>query len=231
MPEATVEMLTERIRALEQENRLLTQSAKQVPGLKRYLLEILDNTPAPIYMKDSDFRYIFINKQFEINAHISLKDIDGRLDSDIFPEQMAMLFRSQDEEVKRQNRSLEFEETVSLPDGEFTFITLKFPIHDAEGKILGVAGFCTDISERKKIEEEKLLLITKLQKTLDEVKTLRGIIPICAYCKNIRDDKGYWTQVEAYVTQHTGADFTHGYCPECMERHFPGVAAEPTDNQ
>ncbi len=230
MSEVTLEMLTERIRELEQENRLLAQSAKQLHGLKRYLLEIFDNTPAPIYMKDSDFRYILINKRFETSAHISWKDIDGKLDGDIFPEDVATLFRAQDEEVKRQNRPVEFEETVSLPDGEFTFITLKFPIHDAEGKILGVAGFCTDITERKKIEEENLKLINKLQKALDEVKTLRGMIPICAYCKNIRDDNGYWTQVEAYVSEHTEAAFTHGYCPECMKKHFPGIATELKDN-
>lgn len=157
MPETTVEMLTWRIRELEQENRLLKRSAKQLYGLKRYLLEIFDNTPAPIYMKDSDGRYVLINKRYEMVSHISLEEIIGKTDEDIFPEQIATLFRSQDEEVKRHNGSLDFVETILLPDGEFTFITLKFPIHDANGKILGVAGFCTDITDRKQNEVELAL--------------------------------------------------------------------------
>jgi GAF domain-containing protein len=61
---------------------------------------------------------------------------------------------------------------------------------------------------------------TQLAESLEHVKTLRGLLPICAWCKRIRDDQGYWKQVEAYFHAHTGADFTHGICPECMEKHM-----------
>lgn len=57
--------------------------------------------------------------------------------------------------------------------------------------------------------------VKELQKALDEVRTLSGLIPICAYCKKIRNDTGFWQQVEVYVRDHTAADFTHGICPEC----------------
>jgi len=60
---------------------------------------------------------------------------------------------------------------------------------------------------------------------LEHVKTLHGLLPICAWCKRIRDDRGYWSQVEAYIHQHTGADFTHGICPDCMEKQRPKKAA------
>jgi GAF domain-containing protein len=59
---------------------------------------------------------------------------------------------------------------------------------------------------------------TRMAEALENVKTLHGLLPICAWCKRIRDDKGYWSQVEAYVHEHTGADFTHGICPECLEK-------------
>jgi hypothetical protein len=62
--------------------------------------------------------------------------------------------------------------------------------------------------------------VYRLEKTLGEVKTLKGIVPICSFCKKIRDDKGYWDQVEVYVSQHTEADFSHGICPECMKKHY-----------
>nr|WP_320009488.1 hypothetical protein [uncultured Desulfobulbus sp.] len=63
--------------------------------------------------------------------------------------------------------------------------------------------------------------VERLQKALDEVKVLRGIIPICAYCKKIRDDEGYWDQVEVYIKKHSDADFSHGICPTCFQKHFP----------
>jgi Protein of unknown function (DUF3365) len=72
--------------------------------------------------------------------------------------------------------------------------------------------------EKKDAEQQDL--IKNLQRALTEIKTLRGIVPICSFCKKIRDDKGYWSQVEAYVSQHTDAKFSHGVCPECMEKHY-----------
>ena len=61
----------------------------------------------------------------------------------------------------------------------------------------------------------------RMADALDKIKTLHGLLPICAWCKRIRDDKGYWSQVEAYVHDHTGADFTHGICPDCFEKQRP----------
>ena len=72
----------------------------------------------------------------------------------------------------------------------------------------------SDITEMKKAQEA-------LQKALNEVRTLRGIVPICSNCKNIRDDQGYWRQVEVYVRDHTEAEFSHGICPECIKKLYP----------
>ena len=65
--------------------------------------------------------------------------------------------------------------------------------------------------------------VAVLEKALKEVKTLRGIVPICSFCKKIRNDKGYWDQVEVYVREHTEADFSHGICPACMKQHYPDL--------
>ncbi len=62
--------------------------------------------------------------------------------------------------------------------------------------------------------------IVKLEKALSEVDTLSGLLPICAWCKKIRDDKGYWKEVESYLGEHAGTEFTHGMCPECHERQL-----------
>lgn len=82
-------------------------------------------------------------------------------------------------------------------------------------------GFIADITERVEAEAEKARLVEELKLALSEVKTLSGLIPICASCKKIRDDKGYWNNLEQYIMDHTGADFTHGICPDCASRLYP----------
>jgi hypothetical protein len=65
--------------------------------------------------------------------------------------------------------------------------------------------------------------VAVLEKALKEVKTLRGIVPICSFCKKVRNDQGYWDQVEVYVKEHTEADFSHSICPSCVRRHYPDL--------
>ncbi len=81
-----------------------------------------------------------------------------------------------------------------------------------------ILAFDRDITERKRSEEERERLIHELQVALEKVRTLRGLLPICAWCKKIRDDKGYWEQVETYIEHHSDALFTHGICPECLNK-------------
>jgi PAS domain S-box-containing protein len=77
------------------------------------------------------------------------------------------------------------------------------------------------IEERKKAEEEKENLIVELKKALKEVKTLGGLLPICASCKKIRDDNGYWNQLEDYIRKHSEAEFSHSFCPDCAKKLYP----------
>jgi len=75
----------------------------------------------------------------------------------------------------------------------------------------------TDITERKKADQEKEKLIAELQTALKEIKVLRGILPICSSCKKIRDDKGYWNLIESYIQSHSEAEFSHCICPDCKK--------------
>ena len=78
--------------------------------------------------------------------------------------------------------------------------------------------------ERKRTLEEQIRLISQLQEALAHVKQLSGLLPMCASCKKIRDDKGYWNQLEAYISDHSEADFSHGICPECVKKLYPEYA-------
>lgn len=94
------------------------------------------------------------------------------------------------------------------------------------GRPIKLAGICTDISERKRAEKEREILIHQLQATLDKVKTLTGLLPICASCKKVRDDQGYWHQVEEYLQEHASVNFTHGLCPQCAHMLYPDIFGE-----
>lgn len=80
---------------------------------------------------------------------------------------------------------------------------------------------CRNISERKQAEKEKEELIKQLQESLAEIKTLRGILPLCSFCKKIRNDDGYWEQVDIYIRKHSEADISHSICPECFKKYYP----------
>jgi DNA-binding NtrC family response regulator len=75
--------------------------------------------------------------------------------------------------------------------------------------------------ERLNIVREKERLIAELQDAVAQIKTLSGLLPICANCKNIRNDKGYWERIESYIGKHSDAEFTHGICPDCMRKLYP----------
>jgi hypothetical protein len=83
-----------------------------------------------------------------------------------------------------------------------------------------------EIERRKILEKEKETLITDLQRALSEIKTLRGFLPICGHCKKIRNDEGYWFQLEQYIQDHSDAKFSHGICPECIRTHYPGLSVK-----
>ena len=85
------------------------------------------------------------------------------------------------------------------------------------------AALEAEIEMRKRAEESLRQTNSELQTTLAEVRTLRGLLPICSFCKRIRDEKEHWHQVETYVRAHSEANFTHTYCPDCLKEHFPGL--------
>jgi hypothetical protein len=82
-------------------------------------------------------------------------------------------------------------------------------------------GCLTLVSKEMEAAEEREKLVSELQGALSKVKQLSGLLPICASCKKIRDDKGYWNQIEEYIRNHSEADFSHGLCPPCLERLYP----------
>jgi PAS domain S-box-containing protein len=96
-----------------------------------------------------------------------------------------------------------------------------YPVKDEKGNITKYVHISRDITEKKKYEIERERLIKELKESLEQVKTLSGLLPICSSCKKIRNDEGYWTQLETYISQHSNAQFSHGLCPDCLRKLYP----------
>jgi PAS domain S-box-containing protein len=120
-----------------------------------------------------------------------------------------------------------FEHRMLHKDGSIRWILVRGKaIRDKSGDAVRLIGTDADITDRKQAEEERKKLIKELKAALKEIKTLRGILPLCSYCKRIRNDKGYWEQVDVYLDRHSEADISHGICPECMKEHLPELDIE-----
>ncbi|HMQ56152.1 MAG TPA: PAS domain S-box protein, partial [Anaerolineae bacterium] len=109
---------------------------------------------------------------------------------------------------------------IQRPDGSQRVIqTIAFSIESGQDFLLG--SISRDVTEQKQAEAERERLIVELQESLAQVKQLSGLLPICASCKKIRDDAGYWQDVAVYIRDHSEVEFSHGFCPECMEKLYP----------
>ncbi len=114
-------------------------------------------------------------------------------------------------------------EIIRLPSGDRMLQVTVDPVLDEDGDLISVVHIISDITALNQAEEQQKNLISELQTALAKVKKLSGFLPICASCKKIRDDKGYWNQIENSIRDHSEADFSHGLCPECAKNLYPGL--------
>ncbi len=108
----------------------------------------------------------------------------------------------------------EMEYRLRRNDGVYRWIFDRGVPFYRDGEFAGFIGSCIDVDESVRARMELA------ERHEAEIDTLRGLLPICAHCKRIRDEQGEWHQIETYVSAHSDADFTHGVCPDCLEEHF-----------
>jgi hypothetical protein len=133
------------------------------------------------------------------------------------PEQRAEVIRCV-EACAQDGTPYDFELPKHTATGRLIWVrSIGEAVRDDTGKIVRLQGAFQDITQRKMAEVEREKLIEELQNALLEVRTLREFLPICSYCKKVRDDENYWSQIESYLSKHTSTKFSHGICPECYE--------------
>lgn len=191
---------------------------------------LVDNQGEGIAVADADDRFTFANPAAEEIFGVEPGTLAGRRVRDfVTPEQFAVI--EAQTELRRQGHKSTYEIEVRRRDGEVRAILLTAtPQCDRTGRFAGTFGIFRDVTERRRADEERERLITELQEALAHVKTLRGLLPICASCKKVRDDGGYWHMVETYVRDHSQAEFTHTLCPDCMARLYPQYVTSDDDD-
>lgn len=148
----------------------------------------------------------------------------------IHPDDRDAAWQSINDHLEGRKPAHKFEYRMLTKDGGYKWILdcARIVQRDKNGKPMRMSGTHSDITARKKMEEEREELVQSLVAALDELKVLKGIIPICSYCHKIRDEEGGWNRLEAYISKHSDAEFSHGICPECLAKARKEVEKDKT---
>lgn len=182
--------------------------------------QLLDDSSDPIFCFYPDGRYKYVNKAFALGTRKDQDFIIGRTIWDVFSKEEADKRFAVVKWVVENAQVKEIEVRVPTPGHDRFYLTTVKPAFGKNGEVTTVMCISKEITERKRTEEERERMIAELQKALSEIKQLSGLLPICAACKKIRNDAGYWEQVESYFSTHTDVKFTHGICPSCVEELY-----------
>jgi len=152
---------------IQSQIRSINKSQHELLENKKLLQSIIDNTSNPIFIKGINGQYLLINKQHETLFHHSIQEIVGKTDYDLLPKELADVYRNSDLEAVKALKEIKIEETIQQEDGPHTYIAVKFPLYDAEGRIYAIGGISTDITERKKQEESAIAADKFFKMSLD----------------------------------------------------------------
>jgi PAS domain S-box-containing protein len=218
--------------AIAIENARLYEEADRLRAFNQNIVQSMDEG---IFLRDTNGHITFVNPKCADLLGYTPEELSGRhWKTIVAPEYVAQV----EEEVARhaQGVTSRYEMVLLTKDGRRVPVIAsacplldEVPGREGDGRYTGGLLVVTDITERVKAEEERERLIDELQEALAKIKTLRGLIPICASCKKIRDDQGFWQQVEVYVRDHSEAEFSHGLCPDCAIRLYPEIYGDEAD--
>jgi PAS domain S-box-containing protein len=183
---------------------------------------LFENSKDPIYISILDGTIIDANQSFFDLFGYTKEDLSRlkTLDLYINPKDRSMFIKK----IETSGFAKDFEEKLRDKNGREMDCQITATVRrSVDGAINGYQGIIRDVTEIKKNQIEREELIADLQNALKEVKTLSGLLPICSHCKKIRDDNGYWNQIESYIHEHSEAEFSHGICQECAEKYYPDM--------
>lgn len=142
----------------------------------------------------------------------------------VHPDDRELVRMEFDAHIGSEKHTCQLEFRIIRADGKERWIEhICQPVFSSEDQYLGRRASNRDITARKIAEEDRERLITDLKEALNNIKTLKGLLPICSHCNNIRDDQGDWSHIESYISNHSSAEFSHSICPKCAEKLYPDL--------
>lgn len=223
--EPTRKNLEQRIRALEEKlirKQRMEEQLRNSEERYRSILEVIDEG---YFENDLEGNLSFVNDAMCRNLGYTREELIGMNYKQYHDKDMIETVNDIFAEVYRTGLpSKRYEATFVTKDGTKHFSEASGSLMlDAKGKPIGFRGVTRNIDERKQAEKEREKIILELQKALIEIKKLSGLLPICSSCKKIRNDEGYWEQIEGYIRDRSEAEFTHGICPDCTKKLYPDI--------
>lgn len=219
----TYEELEQRVNELEKEAAEQKQADNEIHKMRGFIQSIIKDSPFFIFALNADGKTILMNETMldflgytmdEVNE----KDYLSNFVPDADREMVSKIFKRL---IKSKGPTLNSNRVIARDGRELLLEWHGRQVFKGNGELDYFWCVGIGITMRKKAEEERERLIEELQETLAKVKMLSGLLPICANCKKIRDDKGYWNQIESYIRDHSEAKFSHSICPDCAKKLYP----------
>ena len=203
------------------------EAEDRIQASEKKLRDVTSNLAEGLYVVDDGGKLTFLNPEAERLLGWTMDELNEKGAHDLVHFRRAdgtplpLAECAMHNVIKSGATYFSAEEVFVRKDGTvFPISVVSSPIFE-EGRVIASVTAFRDISERKALEQEREQLILDHLDALSKINTLSGLLPICASCKRIRDDQGYWNQIEAYIQQHSGAEFSHGICPECAKKIYP----------
>jgi len=213
-------------------NGIFCQDMQAASAFERAVLfYVREKTPVGIIITDMDLRIICWNLWMETHTGRRDEEVAGQRLFEVFPD---IPLRGRDRffhmALDGQLSVLSYgihHHLIPIPSGDGQRVgdlmpqaVRIYPLENGD-RIIGTLTRIEDVTDRVRREKEMQTTIEELRQSLKQVRTLSGMLPICANCKKVRDDKGYWNQVEAYISSHSEVQFSHSICPECAKKLYP----------
>jgi len=212
----------EELRQRVSEFEISEEELKKAKDALSIVFDAVDSTVGGVIIANNDGQITYVNPSFlRMFEYADKSQVLGKDAAELFPGEEIKTFTDVQAIIDLTSGATE-EFSVQTKDGRvFTVEVSCSNVTNSDGTIVGRMASFVDITKHKQLDQEREQLIQRLQDALSKIKVLRGLIPICASCKSIRDDKGYWHKVEEYIRDHSEAQLTHGVCPACARKLYP----------
>lgn len=189
--------------------------------------KLVETTSDLIWEVDEKGVYTYISPKIKEVLGYEPEEVIGKTPFDIMPPDEGVSIAAVFNSIASERKKFSGLENINLHKDGYQVIleTSAVPFFDLDGTFKGYRGIDRDITKRKQTEDELKKINIELQDSLNKVKLLSGLLPICASCKRIRTEKGYWEGIERYISNHSEAEFSHSICDECAKRLYPDEVA------